>query len=192
LPQVGPIVGILLAAGRSERFGSDKLLHRLAAGTPLVLGAARALRATCDRTVAIVRPGCDELAGVLAAEGVEVVINAQPEQGMGHSLACGVRSSADAGAWLVALADMPFIAQSTFRCVVDALRAGSSIAAPWLKGRRGHPVGFSSCWFEQLAALSGDAGARSVLSAHPDQIHACAVDDINIFRDIDERADLGP
>ena len=60
---------------------------------------------------------------------------------MGCSLACAVRATPDAAGWLVALADMPYIATRSHQQVAAALRSGASIAATEFQGRRGHPVG---------------------------------------------------
>jgi molybdenum cofactor cytidylyltransferase len=185
-----PLVGILLAAGASTRFGGDKLLHRVDGATPMAAIAARRLRPACDRVLAVVRPGSEALAKYLLAEGCDVVVSDTAIGGMGHSLAAGVRASADAAGWLIALADMPFITSSTFCCVVDTLRGGGSIVVPEYQGRRGHPVGFSRRWAPQLAALEGDQGARAILAAFPDAIERCAVDDAGVLRDVDHRADL--
>ncbi|HEY7944089.1 MAG TPA: NTP transferase domain-containing protein, partial [Casimicrobiaceae bacterium] len=51
-----PIVGVLLAAGSGSRFGGDKLLAKLADGTPLALAALSTLAAAVDVVVAVVRP----------------------------------------------------------------------------------------------------------------------------------------
>ncbi|HTH41112.1 MAG TPA: NTP transferase domain-containing protein, partial [Rhodocyclaceae bacterium] len=99
-----PIVGLLLAGGASSRFGSDKLSHPLADGTPIALASARHLQAACDRVIVVLRPGRDALAQQLAAEGCEIVTTAESLHGMGHSLAAGVRAAADAPGWVVALA----------------------------------------------------------------------------------------
>ena len=64
----GEIVGILLAAGRGTRFGSDKRLYPLSDGTPMAVAAARNLRPACDRLIAVLRPDSETLAGLLAAE----------------------------------------------------------------------------------------------------------------------------
>ena len=186
----GPRVGILLAAGSGSRFGSNKLLHPLADGTPLALAAARRLVAACDRCIAVLRPGADALAAQLAAVGCATVVCEEAAQGMGHSLAAGIRASRDAGGWLVALADMPFIAPASYTAVGDALDRGHALAAPVHGGRRGHPVGFAAVWGEQLAALTGDAGARDILAANAAALHLCPVDDPGILRDIDTPADL--
>ena len=186
----GPIVGILLAAGSGSRFGSDKLLHPLADATPMALVAARRLRPACDRVMAVVRPGSDRLADLLAAEGFALVVSAASLNGMGHSLAAGVRAAADAGGWIVALADMPYIAPASYGHVATALRAGSSIVVPEYRGRRGHPVGFAKQWGERLSALAGDEGARRIVTAFPEAIVRCEVDDPGIVRDVDQVADL--
>ena len=41
------------------------------------------------------------------------------------------------------------------RVVVEALRAGAEITAPFHRGRRGHPVGFCKTCRERLLALEG-------------------------------------
>lgn len=186
----GPIVGILLAAGSGSRFGSDKLLHPLADGTPMGLAAARRLRPACDRVLAVVRPDSVELAAQLAAAGFELVVSAASLQGMGHSLAAGVRAAPDAGGWLIALADMPFIAPASYGRVAAGLRDGGSIVMPEYQGRRGHPVGFARQWGGQLARLTGDEGARRIVAGFPDAVVRCDVDDPGIVRDVDQAADL--
>jgi molybdenum cofactor cytidylyltransferase len=191
MAQAGEIVGILLAAGSGSRFGADKLLYPLADGTPMAVAAGRRLRGCCERTIAVLRPGTDRLAELLAAEGVATVVSTESVYGMGHSLAAGVRATAEAAGWIIALADMPFIEPASYQCVKTALRKGASIAAPAHDGRRGHPVGFSVGWFDTLSRLGGDEGARSILAAAPEHAVLCPVDDQGIHRDVDTRADLG-
>ncbi|MDV3238077.1 MAG: nucleotidyltransferase family protein [Gammaproteobacteria bacterium] len=188
----GPIVGILLAAGRGSRFGSDKLLHPLPDGQPLAVAAAARLLPACDRVVAVLRPGSERLAGRLAAAGCETVFCPEADAGMGHSLAAGVRAAPEAAGWVVALADMPFIASSSHDAVVAALRAGAGLAACAFQGRRGHPVGFGRHWRERLAALTGDRGGKPILDAHPQELVLCPVDDPGVLRDVDRPQDLRP
>jgi molybdenum cofactor cytidylyltransferase len=186
----GEIVGILLAAGSSHRFGGDKLLHRLPDGRPLAVAAAASLRPACDRLVAVLRPGAQELAERLAAERCATVVCADADGGMGNSLACAIRATPNAAGWVVTLADMPYIATASHRQVVAALRRGASIAATEFGGRRGHPVGFSSRWFAALSALAGDQGARSIVQANEALVTRCAVADLGVLRDIDTPGDL--
>ena len=190
-------VGILLAAGRGTRFGSDKLLAPLPtsapgarSGTPLGTAAARHLVAALPDSIAVVRPGDHRVAAVLGAAGLRLVECANADDGMGASLACGVAATPHADSWIVALADMPWIAPETIRAVAAALGAGAGIVAPAYRGERGHPVGFARAHFAALSTLTGDAGARTIVAAHPDELTLLDVDDAGIVRDVDTRAAL--
>jgi molybdenum cofactor cytidylyltransferase len=185
-------VGLLLAAGSASRFGADKLQHPLPHGVAIAVQAARHLKAEVPRVVVAVRPGAQETARALAAEGCEVVVCERAAEGMGASLACAAQAAGDADGYLVALADMPFVRPSTIAAVRDALAAGAVIAAPYFRARRGHPVGFAGRLRSALAALAGDAGAKSVLDAHAAQLVKVPVGDPGALRDIDKPSDLAP
>jgi molybdenum cofactor cytidylyltransferase len=187
--------GILLAAGYSKRFGSNKLLHPLPAGspdagTPIALAAARHFVEALPESVAVIRPRAQRVGKMLREAGCNTVVCKNAAEGMGVSLAEGVRASADAHGWVVALADMPYIKPETARIIARALSEGAAIAAPSYRGERGHPVGFARRFLDDLTGLRGDAGARDILRAHPDWITLYEVDDPGVLRDIDEPSDL--
>ena len=194
------IVGILLSAGRGARFGGAKLLaplpgpvHGVSAGAPIGVVSCGHLVAALPDVVAVVRPGDSVLAGRFCDIGARVVECARADEGMGCSLACGVMAAADADGWVIALADMPWIAPATIAAVADALKAGADIAAAAYQGRRAHPVGFGRRHFAALSALTGDDGARSIVGAHLDRLRMIHVDDEGVVRDVDTMADLrGP
>jgi molybdenum cofactor cytidylyltransferase len=186
------LVGLLLAAGSASRFGSDKLQHALPHGVAIAVQAVRHLKAEVPRVVAVVRPGADATAAALAAEGCEVTVCAQAADGMGASLACAARAAGAADGYLVALADMPFVRRSTIAAVRDALNQGALLAAPYFRARRGHPVAFAGRLHGELAALSGDEGAKRVVEAHAASLVKIPVGDPGVVRDIDRPADLAP
>lgn len=187
----GAIVGLLLAGGRARRFGADKLLHPLPGGQPIVLASLNHLeRSGLDRCLVLVAPRRPLLMRALAESGARVQICDEAPQGMGQTLACGVRATRDAAGWVVALADMPFVQPSTIGRVVERLRAGAAIVAPCYQGRRGHPVGFSGAFGDALAALQGDVGARHLLESNAGLLECVDVDDAGILRDVDTREDL--
>lgn len=186
------LVGLLLAAGSACRFGSDKLRHKLVHGVPIAVQSARNLKSVAPRVVAVVRPGADETRTALEAEGCEVTVCASADEGMGASLACAARAAGPAEAYLVALADMPFIRGSSIEAVRDALAAGASLAAPYFHRRRGHPVGIAGRFLPELQACAGDAGARALLEAHAAQLVKIPVGDPGTVRDIDHPSDLAP
>jgi molybdenum cofactor cytidylyltransferase len=184
------IVGILLAAGRGRRFGGDKLEHLLPDGRPMAVAAANNLLPACDRLIAVLRPGAKALGKLLSAAGCETVICDEADSGMAHSLATAIRATPKASAWIVSLADMPFITTRSHQRIAACLRNGASLAATEFQGQRGHPVGFSGHWLAQLSNLTGDQGGKSILQAHEAKITLCPVDDSGVLRDIDQTSDI--
>jgi molybdenum cofactor cytidylyltransferase len=148
------------------------------------------LAACVDRVVAVVRPGDQALARALSGQGAEVTFCTYAALGMGQSLAWAIRATPLAKVWVVALADMPWIQVATTRRIVDALESGSVLVAASHQGVRGHPVGFSRRYYGELAALSGDEGAKAILRAHQWELQLIETDDAGVSRDIDTPADL--
>ena len=177
------IYGVLLAAGFSTRFGSNKLLAEINS-MPMIKHSAAAL-APCDRIIAVVRSEDADVVSVLNSLDVECVINPDPERGMAYSIACAVNASLDAGGWCLLPADMPYVKASTTQKLIDAMHAGSVLAAPFYHGRRGHPVAFSCKFRGALSALDGDIGARSIVEHNAEQLTVIVSDDAGVLLDID-------
>ncbi|MBI5910914.1 MAG: nucleotidyltransferase family protein [Betaproteobacteria bacterium] len=184
------ICGILLAAGASKRFGSEKLLYPLGGGTPVAVAALANLRAAIPHVIAVVRPGVPILENRLSEAGATVILCANADEGMGASLSTAVAASGDVAGWVIALADMPYIRPETIAKIAASLAAGAAIVAPAYRGERGHPVGLSARFRAQLEALRGDEGARSVLRENADLVKVIEVDDPGVCRDIDTPDDL--
>lgn len=183
-------MGLLLCGGRASRFGSDKLLARIE-GQSLAAVSARSLAAGAGSALAVVARGARELREVLAAAGCEILESDACARGLGASLGAGVAATPVASGWIVALGDMPFVRAETIAAVRKALEAGAAIAAPVLAdGRRGHPVGFSAEFRDELVALDGDEGARALLARHGERVKKILVDDPGILVDIDTVEDL--
>jgi len=190
------ISGVLLAAGRSARFGGDKLHASLADGRPMVLASLAPLTSELEAVVVVVRPRQRQLIGLLKEAlgdaSVEVTLCpcADAEQGMGHSIACGVQASRQAAGWIIALADMPWVRAQTIAMLRDGLRRGAALAAPCHRGRRGNPVAFSAAYRDDLLALSGDRGARDVVARDAALLQRVACDDEGILLDVNTPAAL--
>jgi molybdenum cofactor cytidylyltransferase len=182
--------GILLAAGQSTRFGSNKLLAPLSDGTPMVIACACTLHAVLARCIAVVDDRQSAVARLLAEADLQVIANPRALEGMGTSIACGVAASPGTGGWLIALADMPGIPARVIQQVAGALARGADIVAPVCRGQRGHPVGFAARHAAALLALNADSGARDIIAAHRDTLELIETPHSGVIVDIDTPAAL--
>jgi molybdenum cofactor cytidylyltransferase len=184
------IQGLLLAAGKSERFGAQKLLKKLPSHDPVAVASFNNLNKVTDSAVAIVSPADSDLIRLLSERKIRMCSCPESSLGMGHSIACGVAHTKDADGWLIGLADMPFIQISTIKSIVNLLNFGALIAVPVYGGRRGHPVGFSKKLYAELIALEGDVGARILLKKYSSEVVERQCGDPGIHADIDTLEDL--
>ena len=183
------LTGILLAAGISRRLGSDKRQLRLPNGKTLLLHCASLLHTVTDDVVVVLRPEDDELTDALSKSGCRVCYNPKPSRGMGTSLSCGVAARPDSDAWLIQPADLPLLKASTLQQIGAELRYADAVV-PFCHGRRGHPVGFTRCFRDQLLQLSGDHGGRHILKDTDKTVKWLNLHDPGIYRDIDKAADI--
>lgn len=136
---------LVLAAGKGMRFASSgghtHKLQALLAGKPVMSHVLEAV----------------EKAGlqcyVVSPAGAET-------EGMGDSIACGVRSTQGAAGWLILPADMPLVCSTTLRAVAQALITDEPYQAvvPYWEQRQGHPVAFAASCAEALLACGVTKG----------------------------------
>ena len=189
------MIGILLAAGFSRRFGApNKLLEALPGGFPIALASAKRLVEAIPLSIAVVRPENKALADLLKEAGLKVFFCSEQDTEMADSLSAAIKFSAafaeSSDGFIIALADMPYIDSQTIAAIATKLNEGASIVVPTYQGKRGHPVGFSGKLRGELASLQGDEGARSILKRYPEEVIFLECNDSGILADIDTPADL--
>lgn len=161
--------GIVLAAGGSRRLGAAKQLLELD-GEPLVRRAARAaVDAGLWPVVVVVGAEQDAVRAALAGLPVATVQNPDFEAGMAHSLARGLarlsECAPDASGVVVLACDQPAVTAGHLGALVDAAGGeGKPIAASGYGGTEGVPAFFGRAVFDELRALTGDAGAKRVIA----------------------------
>jgi molybdenum cofactor cytidylyltransferase len=209
-------VGVLLAAGAGARFGGlypGAKLDQLIGGIAVGVRSFENLAAAVDHVVVVVRDSNAKLAQHARAKAATVLVNSEAHRGMGHSLATAATyihtHCIEAQFIWVSMADLPFIKLSTFDRLSpdklgDELQSASLIVQPVCERavgvagapragnerRVGHPVIFGRAHWAALAALDGDAGARSVVQAQREHLISVQLDDEGIWRDIDTPSDL--
>ncbi len=200
----GDIAAIVLAAGSSHRFGSDKLLHPLTRqGVTLPLAAHSLLPwlNTFEHTTVVVKRGseafCSAISTALASAlgtsksaAIHWLVCDCAASGMAASLACGVHANHQAAGWLIGLADMPALPSAAIAAVRDSLSDGANLAATSYAGQRGHPVGFAPSYYDELLALQGDSGARSLVERDRANLVLTKITSNGIHADVDMPSDL--
>jgi len=180
------VVGLMLAAGQSKRFGADKRQAKLPCGQPLLAASVNAAAEQLTELWLVLR-GDDDASRLQLPPDIKTVFSAASIGGMGHSLADGVTAlmqTSDADAVAILLGDMPWIHPSTFRHLL-AQADPQRIIVPTFNGEPGHPVIFGRAFWPQLVQLSGDSGAKAVLQANAKVLRRVAVEDAGILRDVD-------
>jgi molybdenum cofactor cytidylyltransferase len=183
---------ILLAAGLSRRFGSNKLLYPVE-GRPLY-------RHTMDKLTAL-RDGDPERYPLYLVsrwpeiltegrkQGWTVLDHPHSEAGLSSTLQLGLRAALEhAGpedAFAFFVCDQPWLRLETIRAFLDGFEnSGKGLGCLQCGGTPGNPAVFSQAYVPELLALTGDHGGRRVLNAHPEDLylHPAAPEEL---RDVD-------
>jgi len=177
-------VAIILAAGESRRMGRPKALLPFRGGT-FLSALAETLGAHCSPVVAVF--GFDgENVKRAAPDTVVTLVNPDYRLGMLTSLQAGLRACPDtADAVLFTLVDHPAVMPGT---VAALLEAGSDIAIPRYRGKRGHPVLVRRAIALEYLAEPVTSKVRDVIDRHTDAIRYIDVEDAGICDDVDDPA----
>ncbi|GGN45139.1 hypothetical protein GCM10010842_34410 [Deinococcus daejeonensis] len=182
-PPHAPVVGVLLAAGRSTRMGRPKQLEPLA-GQPLVRHAAQALAdGGHDALLCVIPPGPvgDGIRAALAGLPFAFVVNPDPTRGLGSSFRAAVAAlpgGLDGGLAAVnfALADMPLLGGAQHAALITAFReSGAPVvlaryADPGAEPVRAPPHLFRADLLRAVQdSPDADHGPRDLIRAHASQ-----------------------
>jgi molybdenum cofactor cytidylyltransferase len=182
------IVAIVLSAGESSRMGRPKALLPIE-GKMFIEKIVAALRATkVGEIIVVLGHNADAIKPKISHLPVTVLVNKDYASGQLSSLALALRSldpEKIEGA-LVHLVDHPLLSPTLVNEMVDRFyESGKLIVVPRYRGRRGHPVIFSSRLFPELLSAPVDQGAKAVVHAHRDETSEIATEDPGVVVDID-------
>ena len=189
---------IILAAGLGKRFGGEKLFAQIG-GSPLIAWALNTIPAEAFRQVAVV--SCDERILDLARKWRFLPVeNTDPEEGISRSIRLGMDALDPCDAILFMVGDQPFLkTERILQMLAEAQKYPGSIIALSQHGESGNPVLFPAEFFEELRALQGDRGGKTVMRKYPSRqrlIEASReelldVDTPEMLQEIQKRKKLG-
>lgn len=184
-------VALVLAAGFSTRYGSDK---RLSGQTsPLLIQSLTQLLPVYDRTIVVLRHEDEHISKLVQHLNVTIVNAPRQNIGMGVSIAYGCQTIAKLftnklASVSIFLADMPYISTNTMTKILQASKS-NNIVRPQVNSTLGHPVCFGSEFIFDLSNLTGDKGAVQLINQHARALNIIRVEDTGIIRDIDTEHD---
>jgi molybdenum cofactor cytidylyltransferase len=183
------VVGVVLGAGGSSRFGSPKQLLPFG-GTTLLGQVVRNTNASSlDRTVVLGRAS-GAVRDAIDFGRAEVVENTAYSTGCVSSLLAGLAAAGDdCEALLLLLGDQPSVSPG----FIDRALSVWKSERPWAavcsyRGGLGHPFVFSQEAFGDLRALHGDKVVWKLIEAYPERIGDIGIDAI-LLPDVDTPED---
>jgi molybdenum cofactor cytidylyltransferase len=185
---------IVLAAGKSERMGQNKLLLRLNGITLLetILNTVEA--AKIDRTIVVLghKPQ-DIISAIEHRPGkLAIVINEDYERGMTSSFQKGLRQVLFVDAAFLILGDQLILDRSLLDIIIHKMESNlgkALIVSPAHKGKRGHPLLFHRQLFDEILNLKKTETMRDVVHRHEDRLLTIEAPEWTIM-DIDTPADF--
>lgn len=169
------IGALVLAAGKASRFGAPKQLLEIDGVTLLDRACGTALRAGCEPVLRVIGAHAEEILARDCPAKVWTFHHAGWEEGMGSSLASGLKHlldlAPDLDAVLVLLSDQPAVGVDLLEAMFEGLREpASSIVICDHGAATGPPALFAAEHFEQLLELGGDQGAKAIASRNPEAV----------------------
>jgi molybdenum cofactor cytidylyltransferase len=186
------LCGVILAAGKSSRMGTDKALLRwppaahAEAGPPghtLLSAAIAALQPQTNAVIVVAGRNTAALAPIIAAAGALLAVNPEPERGQFSSLQTGLREAVAGGhdAVMITPVDCPPLAATTLerlrRAFDRAIAGGKWAVAPEHKGRHGHPLVAGPELINAFLEAPVSGIAREIQHAHQQMIEYVPVDE---------------
>ncbi|HEY5299241.1 MAG TPA: NTP transferase domain-containing protein, partial [Acetobacteraceae bacterium] len=190
-PRSAPILAaVVLAAGRSRRMAPhNKLLVTDRTGKTMIARVIDNVLSSKARPILVVTGHMGaEIEQALGGRPVRYIHAADYAEGLSASLKSGIAAvPPEAAAALVCLGDMPLVTGRMIDRLLEAYDAdeGRLIVLPTFRGKQGNPMLWDRRFFAEILAITGDSGARSLLSRHLENVAEVEMGDDAVLRDFD-------
>lgn len=157
------IVPVILAAGKSERFGNQKLMS-LYNGKPLLQWTLDTVNSISNEGILVISDYLD--ISLFNVKNLKVTVNKKTELGLSESIKIAIKGAESDEGVLIFLGDMPKVRSSLAEKVLK-LR-GEKIIFPSHEGIKGFPVYLPRKYFDEALKINGDKGLRELIISSGD------------------------
>ena len=176
--KISLVSAILLAAGKSERMGQNKLLLPFGGRTVIQRTLDSLIASHAGEVIVVLGSKAQEINQSIGGRRALVVLNPNYARGMSTSFITGLGMvNSRARFVMVALGDQPLITPRVYNQLIEAaLGSDKGIILPVYKGERGNPIVISTRYRAEMLKQTGDIGGRELLKAHPEDALEVLVD----------------
>jgi molybdenum cofactor cytidylyltransferase len=189
------IAAIILAAGRSRRMGTQKLLLPWHGKMVIQQVVGEALAANLNPVVVVTGGDSAEDTAAIqqALNALPVIIANNPDRDaeMLSSVRCGLKVlPRECTAALITPGDLPAISSALIKQLTQAIeQTNRGIVVPIYQGTRGHPTIIAAKYFEEVLTQYNGVGLRGLMAAHPHDIHEVVISDPAVIAEMNTPAD---
>lgn len=183
-----PVVrAIILAAGRSSRAGSPKMLLKFGDKTLIEKVVENVMDSDVESITVVLGEYRNDIQKVIENLPLRIVFNERFETGMLSSVICGIKSlPEDTDASLILPGDFPFIKGNLINTMISSFHEGKGdIIVPVCNGLRGHPLLAGKKYFPEIEKLDAGRGLRMLTEKFSNGVYELETSDEGILRDID-------
>jgi molybdenum cofactor cytidylyltransferase len=167
---------LILAAGESKRMQGIKQLLPWKNTTLLGNAIEQAVESKGNAIYVVLGANSNKISPTIEHYKVSIIENKNWKNGIGKSIACGVNflreNQLKYDAILIMLADQPLISSSYYNLLIDEYSQNEAkIIASDTNNKPSVPAIFDSAYFDNLAQLNEDKGAKEILIAAQEEVY---------------------
>lgn len=171
--------------------GRQKLLLPFGDSTIIQHIVHQVVGSDVDETLVVLGHDREAVCEKLTGFPIRQVVNPDPAGEMLGSVRCGLRElHPDSEAIVLALGDQPGLTPELLNALIRQFHStGKKIVVPARRGKRGHPLLFSTDFRDEVLSEFEDTGLRGLLQKHANEIYEFEVQDRWILEDVDTPED---
>ena len=192
---VPKISAIIMASGKSERMGTNKLLLEYRGMTFIENTLEKVLKENFYEFAIVIsekkvkKKAQDYMKNLETDEKkIYIIDNKKSENGQSESIKIGLETLGKCDGYMFFSCDQPFLTSDTIKKILQNFRT-KGITIPEYNGKRSLPVIFGENFKDELLKLEGDTGGKTVISNHQDKIKVVEIENSDEGKDIDTKED---